>query len=61
VANINGRAVNPSRDFVEMLIYPLPPQESAAGLFCNYSFFKGKVHHPVYREKQQKPTREQTG
>lgn len=28
-----------------MPIYPLPPQESAATLFCNYSFFKGQGHH----------------
>lgn len=42
-----------TRALVEMLIYPLPPQESAAALFCNYSFFKGQVHRLVCREKQQ--------
>lgn len=36
-----------------MPIYPLPPQESAATLFCNYSFFKGQGHHLVCREKEQ--------
>lgn len=43
-----------------MLIYPLPALENAARLFCNYSFFKGRVHHLVCREKQWKPTREET-